>query len=92
MGRDLSKGLKAQKHTESKSKFRFGEVKKDLKKKEQDFVSRAMLKLTATITQDNWHYLQGEVLRRSQKRGKMQNTSQVLREILQEHQSTKGKR
>lgn len=90
MVRDLSKGLVAQKHTETKSKSRFGKIKEDLKNREQDSAPQAMIKLTATITQGDWDYLQNEVLNRSQKRGKIQNVSQVLREILNEHRSKIG--
>ena len=87
MARDLSKGLVAQKHTETKSKSRFGKIKEDLKNRDQYSTTKAMIKLTATITQREWDYLQSEVLNRSQERGKIQNVSQVLREILNEHHS-----
>lgn len=89
MTRDLSKGLTAQKQTEVKSKSRFGRVKEELKNKEITSTNQAMIKLTATITKDDWDYLQSEVLNRSQKRGKIQNVSQILREILSEHRHTK---
>lgn len=89
MVRDLSKGLIAQKHTETKSKSRFGKVKEDLKNRDNP-TPQAMIKLTATITQNDWDYLKNEVLNRSQKRGKIQNVSQVLREILDEHRSQAG--
>lgn len=85
MGRDLSKGLNAQKHTENRSKSRFGEIKENLKKKESASETHPMVKLTATIEKSDWEYLQKEVLERSQKRGKIQNVSQILREILREH-------
>ena len=88
MVRDLSKGLAAQKYIEIRSKSRFGKAKEDLKSRRQDFAPQAMIKLTATITQRDWDYLQSEVLNRSQKRGKIQNVSQVLREILKEHRSS----
>ena len=80
MVRELSKEL---------SKFRFGKIKEDLKEREQNSATQAMIKLTATITQSDWDYLQSEVLNRSQKRRKIQNVSQILREILNEHRSKK---
>lgn len=89
MSRDLSKGLIAQKDTENKSKSRFDQIKENLKTREKDLAPQPMIKLTATITQDDWDYLQKEVLDRSQKRGKIQSVSQILREILNEHRSTK---
>lgn len=87
MSRDLSKGLAAQKHTETKSKSRFGKVKEEIKTQETASSPQPMIKLTATITQDEWDYLQREVLERSQVRGKIQNVSQILREIISEHKT-----
>ena len=88
MSRDLSKGLVAQKHTEKKSKSRFGKINDTLQSKEEGSITQPMIKLTATITQSDWDYLHKQVLDRSQKRGKIQNISRVLREILTEHRST----
>jgi len=85
MSRDLSKGFIAQKQTEIKCKSRFEKIKEDLKKKER--IPQAMIKLTTTITQTDWDYLQKQVLNRSQERGKIQTVSQTLREILSEHRS-----
>ena len=97
MSRNLSKGLKAQKHIEKKAKSRFGKLKEELTTKKQPLTPQPvqekpsppqpMIKLTTTITQKTLDYLQKEVLSRSQKKGKVQNMSQTLREILHEHQS-----
>nr|NGX51410.1 hypothetical protein [Chlamydiota bacterium] len=51
MSRDLSKGLVAQKHTEKKSKSRFGKINDTLQSKEEGSITQPMIKLTATITQ-----------------------------------------
>ncbi len=88
MSRDLSKGLLAQKNTEVKSKSRFGEIKNNRASKEEKSSSQPMIKLTATITQKEWDYLQKQVLERSIKKGRVQNNSQTLREILSEHKET----
>lgn len=85
MSRDLSKGLLAQKNTEVKSKSRFGEIKNNRDFKEEKSSSQPMIKLTATITQKEWDYLQKQVLERSIKKGRIQNASKTLREILSEH-------
>lgn len=84
MSRDLSKSLKAQKKVEKKSESKFGHFKEEAHGKPS---KSPMIKLTATIEQADWDYLQSEVLRRSQERGKMLNVSHVLREILQEHKN-----
>jgi hypothetical protein len=85
MSRNLSSSVKAQKKLEKQTKSKFGNI-------QEDFTSTTknspMIKLTATITQEDSNYLQEEVLRRSQERGKVLNVSQVLREILQEHKES----
>lgn len=88
MSRDLSKGLRAQKNTEENSKSKFGKLKNELPRQELKLTKTSpMIKLTATITQCEWDFLQKEVLERSQKKGKMQNLSHTLREILNEYQT-----
>jgi hypothetical protein len=88
MSRDLSKSLLAQKNTEVKSKSRFGEIKNNRDFKEEKSSSQAMIKLTATITQKEWDYLQKQVLEHSIKKGRIQNASKTLREILSEHKES----
>jgi len=87
MNRDLSKSLKAQKKVEKKTESKFGHYKENKKEDPKKTSKTPMIKLTTTIEQSNWEYLQSETMRRSQERGKMLNISQVLREILQEHKN-----
>lgn len=87
MSRDLAKSLEAQKKIEQKSESKFGKFKEDVHGKKKKV---PMIKLTATIEQSDWDYLQSETMRRSQERGKMLNISHVLREIIQEHMKNRG--
>ena len=78
MDRNLSKGFIAQNDTEEKAKSRFDNIRKE---KTKD----PMVKITATITKSDWDYIQDQVLKLSNERGKVQNTSQTLREIIRDH-------